>query len=85
MAVVYFQTIDPYPCYHNFQKKILEKLFNERLDKLIDIFQLLNNFRYGVIHITCTIYLVEENTSSIDVKKVSIRVLIDLNKAFDTV
>ena len=85
MAVVYFQTIDPLSLLSQFSKKTLEKLFNERLDKLIDRFQLLNNFRYGVIYITCTIYLVEENTSSIGVNTVSIRVLIDLNKAFDTV
>ena len=88
MTVVYFQTIDPYPCYHNFQK-ILEKLFNERLDKFIDKLQLLNNCQYGFRSQMSTSHalldLVEQITSSIDAKKISIGVFIDLKKAFDTV
>ena len=39
--------------------KIFEKLFNERLDKFIDKFQLLNNCQYGFrsqdVYITCII------------------------------
>ena len=69
--------------------KILEKLFNERLDKFIDKFQLLNNCQYGFRSQMSTSHalmdLVEEITSSIDAKKISIGVFIDLKKAFDTV
>ena len=85
---MYFQTIDPYPCYHNFQKK-LGKLFNERLHKFIDKFQLLNNCQYGFRSQMSTSHalmdLVEEITSSIDAKKISIGVFIYLKKDFDTV
>ena len=53
--------------------KILEKLFNERLDKFIDKFQLLNNCQYGFRSQMSTSHallnLVEEITSSIDAKK----------------
>ena len=52
--------------------KILEKLFNERLDKFIDKFQLLNNCQYGFRSQMSTSHalmdLVEEITSSIDAK-----------------
>ena len=69
--------------------KILEKLFNKRLDKFIDKFQLLNNCQYGFRSQMSTSHalmdLVEEITSSIDVEKISIGVFIDLKKAFDTV
>ena len=62
--------------------KILEKLFNERLDKFIDKFQLLNNCQYGFRSQMSTSHalmdLVEEITSSIDAKKISIGVFIDL-------
>ena len=53
--------------------KILEKLFNERLDKFIDKIQLLNNCQYGFRSRMSTSHalldLVEEITSSIDAKK----------------
>ena len=69
--------------------KILEKLFNKRLDKFIDKFQLLNNCQYGFRSQMSTSHalmdLVEEITSSIDANKISIGVFIDLKKAFDTV
>ena len=69
--------------------KILETLFNERLDKFIDKFQLLNNRQYGFRSQMSTSHalmdLVEEITSSIDAKEISIGVFIDLKKAFDTV
>ena len=69
--------------------KILEKLFNETLDKFIDKFQLLNNCQYGFRSQMSTSHalldLVEEITSSTDAKKISIDVFIDLKKAFDTV
>ena len=67
--------------------KILEKLFNERLDKFIDKFQLLNNCQYGFRSQMSTSHalldLVEEITSSIDAKKISIGVFIDLKKALE--
>ena len=69
--------------------KNLEKLFNERLDKFIDKCNLLNDCQYGFRNKMCTthalINLVEEISSSIDAKKFSIGVFIDLKKAFDTV
>ena len=53
--------------------KILEKLCNERLDKFIDKFQLLNNCQYGFRSHMSTSHalldLVEESTSSIDVRQ----------------
>ena len=65
--------------------KILEKLFNERLDKFIDKFQLLNNCQYGFRSQMSTSHalldLVEEIMTSIDArKKISIGVFIDLKK-----
>ena len=69
--------------------KILEKLFNEKLDKFIDKCNLLNDCQYGFRNKMCTthalINLVEEISSSLDAKKFSIGVFIDLKKAFDTV
>ena len=69
--------------------KILEKLFNERLDKFIDKCNVLNNSQYGFRNKMCTthalINLVEEISSSLDAKTFSIGVFIDLKKAFDTV
>ena len=71
--------------------KILEKLFNERLDKFIDKCNVLNNSQYGFRNKMCTthalINLVEEISSPLDAKKFSIGVglFIDLKKAFDTV
>ena len=69
--------------------KILEKLFNERLDKCIDKCNVLNNSQYGFRNKLCTthalINLVEEISSSLDAKKFSIGVFIDLKKYFDTV
>ena len=69
--------------------KILEKLFNERLDKFIDKCNVLNNSQYGFRNKMYTthalINLVEEISSSLDAKKFSIGVFIDLKKAFDTV
>ena len=69
--------------------KTFEKLFNERLDKFFDKFQLLNNCQYGFRSQMSTSHalldLVEDITSSIDAKKISIGVFIDLEHAFDTV
>ena len=69
--------------------KILETIFNERLDKFIDKFQLLNNSQYGFRSQMSTSHalmdLVDEITSSIDAKQISIGVYIDLKKVFDTV
>ena len=84
---MYFQTIDPYPCYHNFQKK-LKKLFYERLDTFIDKFQLLNNSQYGFRSQMSTSQCINGYSGGdyvIDIcDKISIGVIIDLNKAFDT-
>ncbi len=68
--------------------KILEKLFNERLDKCIDKCNVLNNSQYGFRNKRVNyalINLVEEISSSLDAKKFSIGVFIDIKKAFDTV
>ncbi len=66
--------------------KILEKLFNERLDKFIDKCNLLSIwFKKKMCTSHALINLVEEISSSLDAKKFSIGVFIDLKKAFDTV
>ena len=44
-----FQFLSNHVCMNRGSTKILEKLFNERLDKFIDKFQLLNNCQYGFI------------------------------------
>ena len=83
-----FSNYRPIPLLSQFSK-ILEKLFNERLDKFIDKCNVLNNSQYGFRNKMCTthalINLVEEISSSLDAKKFSIGVFIDLKKAFDTV
>ena len=66
--------------------KILEKLSNERLD--IDKCNLLNDCQYGFRNKMCTTHALinlVEDTSSLDAKKFSIGVFLDLKKAFDTV
>ena len=69
--------------------KILEKLFNEILDKFIDKSNVVNNNQYGFRNKMCTTHalfnLLEEISSSLDAKTFSIGVFIDLKKAFDTV
>ena len=69
--------------------KILEKLFNVRLDNFIERHSILNNSQYGFRPNMSTslalLELTEEITSALDKKKSTIGVFIDLKKAFDTI
>jgi len=68
--------------------KILEKLFDYRLQKFIDKHDLLSDCQYGFRQNRSTNFalmeLIEEICSSLDNKKNTIGVFIDLRKAFDT-
>ena len=81
-------TIDLCHFYLNFLK-ILEKLYADKLDKFISTFKILNNSQYGFRSNCSTsmalMELLEEITNSIDNKKSTIGVFIDLKKAFDTI
>ena len=69
--------------------KILEKLFNNRLNKFVTNSKILNScqygFREGISTSHALVELVNEITNSLNKKKHSIGVFIDLRKAFDTV
>ena len=69
--------------------QVLEKLFCNRLNKFIDRHKILSNNQYGFRNNHSTslalIDLVEELTNSIDNKKITIGIFIDLKKAFDTI
>ena len=69
--------------------KILEKLFNNRLDKFLEISDLLSNNQYDFRNNSTTCHalidLHEQLTKSIDDKLCTIGVFIDLKKAFDTI
>ena len=69
--------------------KIIEKLFDVRLQSFIDKHDLLSNSQYGFRSKCSTslalMELVEEISSSLDKKNVTIGVFIDLKKAFDTI
>ena len=69
--------------------KILEKLFNNRLNKFLEINNTLSNSEYGFRNNSTTshalIDLHEQLTKSIDNKLSTIGVFIDLKKAFDTI
>lgn len=69
--------------------KILEKLFNNRLEKFTDKHNLINEsqygFRIGRSTTMAIIDAVEEITNSLDKKKYAAGVFIDLKKAFDTI
>ena len=69
--------------------KILEKVFNNRLDNFIEKHSLINDNQYGFRNNRSTsqalIELIEEITNSIDSKRYAVGVFIDLKKAFDTI
>ena len=69
--------------------KILEKLFDNRLQSFIDKHSILSDSQYGFRSSCSTssalIELIEEISTSLDNKKIAIGVFIDLRKAFDTI
>ena len=69
--------------------KILEKLFNSRLEAFLEKHQLLSDSQYGFRSNKSTssaiIESIEEITMAIDKKQQAIGVFIDLKKAFDTI
>ena len=69
--------------------KILERLFYVRLNKFIESNNRLSENQYGFRNNRSTAHaiteLVENITDSIDAKKSTIGVFIDLKKAFDTI
>jgi hypothetical protein len=69
--------------------KILEKLFNNRLDAFIEKHDTLSSSQYGFRSKMSTslalLELTEEITTALDNKKCTIGVFIDLKKAFDTI
>ena len=69
--------------------KILEKLFNNRLDSFIGKECILSECQYGFRNSRSTYMalmdLVQNVCESIDIKKYVMGIFIDLNKAFDTI
>ena len=69
--------------------KVLEKLFCNRLNKVIDRHKILSNNQYGFRNnhskSLALTDLVEELTNFIDNKKITIGIFIDVKKAFDTI
>ena len=69
--------------------KIVEKLYNKRLEQFIDKNNVLYNSQYGFQSSMSTshalIDLVEEISESVDTKVYTLGVFVDLKKAFDTV
>lgn len=69
--------------------KLLEKLFNSRLDKFIEKYDILNSSQYGFRTKMSTsmalLELTENITAALDQKNCTIGVFIDLKKAFDTI
>ena len=69
--------------------KILEKLYNERMDTFLNKHDILSPSQYGFRSNMSTsqalLDLTEEITSSLDNKKYSVGIFIDLKKAFDTI
>ena len=77
----------PSHCYLNSQK-ILEKLYNDRLERFLNKSDILSTSQYGFRYNMSThalLELVEEISNALDNKKYATGVLIDLKKAFDTV
>ena len=69
--------------------KILEKLFNKRLDAFLNRHNILSEHQYGFRESRSTslalMELVEDLTTSLDSRKHTIGVFMDLKKAFDTI
>ena len=69
--------------------KILENLYNEIMDTFLNKRDILSPSQYGFrSHMSTSqalLELVEEITSSLDNKKYSVGIFIDLKKAFDTI
>ena len=69
--------------------KVLEKLFNNRLEKFLNKNQILSDTQYGFRENRSTslalMELTEDITQSLDERKHTIGVFIDLKKAFDTI
>ena len=69
--------------------KILEKIFNVRLHKFIEKYDILSSSQYGFRSSMSTsmalLELIENITTALDPKKCTIGVFIDLKKAFDTI
>lgn len=68
--------------------KILEKLFDSRLEKFINKFNIINESQYGFRKTRSTtmaiIEAVEEIAKALDKRKYAVGIFIDLKKAFDT-
>ena len=69
--------------------KILEKLFNNRLDTFLNKHEILSNNQYGfrenMSKSMALMELIEDITQSLDSHRHTIGVFIDLKKAFDTI
>lgn len=69
--------------------KILEKLYNIRLDNFINKHNLLHDNQYGFRNNRSTAFAlmdsIEEITNQTDKKKIAVGLFIDLKKAFDTI
>ena len=69
--------------------KILEKLFNNRLDTFLEKNEILVDGQYGFRKARSTsmaiTHLIEELTNANEEKKITVGVFIDLKKAFDTI
>ena len=69
--------------------KILEKLFNKRLDKFLNKYNILSESQYGFRENRSTslalMELIEDLTQALDDRMHTIGVFIDLKKAFDTI
>ena len=68
----------------------MEKIVDKRLQTFIDKCSLMNGWHYGFLKPGCStasalLELIEDISKSLDNKKVTIGVLIDLKKAFDTI
>ena len=69
--------------------KILEKVFTNRLNNFLEKNNVITESRYGFHRNRSTsmalIELIEKRTISLDDKKITVGVFIDLKKAFDTI